>query len=107
MSILDDFWANVDTALERCAHADTVDEVMTILNEHFEPSSGDAFFAGSGGDRQLLDVLYWDRPSGPWRLVRYDASYYWCLADRGGAMITYIEGDVERGNTMTCSPDDH
>ena len=46
---LDDFWANVDAALNRCAEATIVEDVITILNEHFNPSSGAAFFGGSGG----------------------------------------------------------
>jgi hypothetical protein len=95
------FWANVDAALDRCAQADTVEDVITILNEHFEPSSGEAFFAGSGGDNQLLDKLHWYRPVRTWKIVRYDAPYYWCLADPNGDLLTYIEGDVYRGNTMT------
>ncbi|ADU02010.1 hypothetical protein [Mycolicibacterium gilvum] len=70
---LDDFWANVDAALTRCAEATTVEDVITILNEHFNPSSGAAFFGGSGGDTQLLDKLYWDRADSTWRVVRYDA----------------------------------
>lgn len=98
---LDNFWASVDAALDRCAEAVTVDQVIDILNDHFEPSSGAAFFAGSGGDRQLLDALYWDRPDQTWRLMRYDAPYYWCLTDKDGSSLTYVEGDIERGNTMT------
>ncbi|WP_241473980.1 hypothetical protein [Mycolicibacterium neoaurum] len=98
---LDTFWANVDAALNRCASATTVEDVIAILNEHFEPQGGDAFFGGSGGDTQLLDKLHWDRPERTWNIVRYDATYYWCLADAHGDLLTYIEGDVYRGNTMT------
>jgi len=98
---LDDFWANVEAALQRCAEATTVAEVVEILNEHFEPSSGVAFFGGSGGDNQLLDALHWDNDASPWRLVRYDATYYWCIEDPNGDQLTYIEGDIDLGNTMT------
>ena len=101
MTILDDFWTNVDTALKRCVSANTVEEVITILNEHFHPSAGVAFFGGGGGDESLIDALYWDRTTTGWRIVRYDADYYWCLADTNGDLLTYIEGDVYRGNTMT------
>ena len=101
MTILDDFWTSVDAALDRCATANTVEDVITILNEHFNPSSGDAFFGGSGGDNQLLDKLYWERTERAWTMVRCDADYYWCLADAHGDLLTYIEGDVYRGNTMT------
>ena len=98
---LDDFWANVDAALNRCADANTVEDVITILNEHFDPSDGVAFFGGSGGDTQLLDALYWDRTTTGWRIVRYDVPYYWCLQDAHGDLLTYVEGDIYRGNTMT------
>ena len=98
---LDNFWANVDAALDLCADANTVEDVITILNDHFQPSSGAAFFGGSGGDRQLLDVLHWDREPHSWKLVRYDAPYYWCIADKDGAQLTYVEGDLYRGNAMT------
>src|SRR3546814_14360817 len=69
----------------------TVEDVITILNEHFNPSSGAAFFGGSGGDTQLLDKLYWDRADSTWRVVRYDAPYYWCLADPNGDLLTRLE----------------
>jgi hypothetical protein len=98
---LDQFWANVDAALDRCASASTVQDVITILNEHFQCEGGAAFFGGSGGDTQLLDKLYWERRNRTWQIVRYDAPYYWCLADPNGDLLTYIEGDVYRGNTMT------
>ncbi len=99
---LDDFWANVDAALTRCAEATTVEDVITILNEHFNPSSGAAFFGGSGGrhpaPRQAL--LGPSRQHLAGRPLRRPP-YYWCLADTNGDLLTYIEGDVYRGNTMT------
>lgn len=96
---LDDFWANVDAALDRCAQATTVAEVVEILNEHFQPSSGVAFFAGSGGDRQLLDALHWDNDTSPWRVVRYDATYYWCLEDPHGEQFTFTSKAISTSAT--------
>lgn len=97
MSTLDDYWANVSKALDTIRdHGDTVDDVMRILKEHFTPSSTEAFCDGSGGDRTLYDVLLWERDG--WHLVWAEADYYWCAKDRNGDLLSYIEGDVERGN---------
>lgn len=97
MPALDDYWTNVDAALNRIRdEGDTVDDVMRILNEHFTPSSTEAFCEGSGGDRHLADALLSERTG--WSLVWYDAHYYWCACDRDGKMLSYIEGDVARGN---------
>lgn len=97
MSTLDAYWDNVTTALDKIRdNGDTVDAVMTILKEHFAPSSTEAFCDGSGGDRGLIDVLTSERTD--WELVWYDANYYWCVQDAAGDRLSYIEGDVERGN---------
>ena len=94
---LDAYWANVDTALDKVRdEGDTVEDVMRILKEHFTPSSTEAFCDGSGGDRGLVDVLMNERTD--WTFRWYDAHYYWCAADRNGDLLSYIEGDVARGN---------
>ena len=93
----DDYWGNVAAALDKIRdEGDTVDDVMRILGEHFTPSSTEAFCEGSGGDRHLVDVLMNERDG--WELRWYDAHYYWCAADRNGDLLSYIEGDVARGN---------
>lgn len=94
---LDAYWANVDAALDKIRDGgDTVDDVMRILGEHFTPSSTEAFCDGSGGDRDLVDALMLEREG--WTLRWYDARYYWCAEDRDGNLLSYIEGDVARGN---------
>lgn len=91
---MDKFWAGVDACIDKIATARTVDEVITILNHYFPPSSGDAFFGGSGGDRQVIDAL---RAAG-WTIVWAEAVYYFVAKDHAGDLLTYIEGDVYRGD---------
>lgn len=91
--VLDDFWANSDAALDACGRADTVGEVIDALNAYFTPSSGEAFFGGSGGDRQLIHEL--DSSRG-WELFDIEADYYFKARDRNGDVLEYCEGDVSR-----------
>ena len=91
---LDDYWANQDRALDRIiAEGKTAADVIRILNEHFTPSSGVAFFPG-GGNRDLLGTLD-DTPG--WRTVWVEASYYFAARDSAGNGITFVEGDVYEG----------
>lgn len=90
----DAFWKNVDNSLDRIATATTVDEVIDTLNDHFEKSSGDAFFGGSGGDRQLYETLM----AAGWTIVWSEAVYYFAAKDTAGNVLTYVEGDVYRGD---------
>jgi hypothetical protein len=94
----DDYWANVNNALDAIRdRGDTVDDVMRILKEHFTPSSLEAFCADGGGDRRLYDELMSVRSD--WAVVWEEADYYYVLRDRNGDMLTYVEGDVSRGDT--------
>ena len=61
---LDDFWASVDAALTRCAEATTVEDVITILNEHFNPPAAPPL-RRLRGDTQLLDKLSGTEPTAP------------------------------------------
>jgi hypothetical protein len=91
------YWANVTAALDEVRDGGaTVDDVMRILKEHFAPSSTEAFCDGSGGDRGLADVLLNERED--WTTVWYDRHYYWCAKDANGDELSYVEGDVMRGN---------
>ncbi|WP_396909975.1 hypothetical protein [Mycolicibacterium sp.] len=93
---MDAHWENYDAALNEIrADGATVDDVMRILKNRFEPSSSEAFFPG-GADRSLLGVLRGERDD--WQIVWIDADYYWCVSDKQGNTMSYIEGDVERGN---------
>lgn len=91
---MNSFWRNVDNCLDKVEKAVTVDGVMRILNHHFEPSSAEAFIGGSGGDRQVIDAL---RNAG-WSFVWIEADYYFAARDKHGDILTYVEGDVYRGD---------
>ena len=90
----DTFWTNVDQCLDLLEWAQTADAVISILNEHFLVSAGDAFFGGSGGDRSLLSSL----EKAGWRTIWTEAHYYYVAQNDAGEVITYIEGDVYRGD---------
>ncbi|MUL61245.1 hypothetical protein B5P44_01585 [Mycobacterium sp. CBMA 213] len=90
-----DFWANVNASLDAIERARTVDEVINILNSYFAPSSGEAFFAGSGGDRQLMEALL----EAGWTIPWDQGDIYFVARDPSGNLLTYTEGDVDRGDT--------
>lgn len=92
--MLDEFWANVDECLDAVEKAETVDEVIAILNRHFLPSAGEAFFGGSGGDRQMYEALQ----TAGWTIVWSEADYWFVARDKHGDLLTYTEGDVSRGD---------
>lgn len=84
--MLDNFWQNVDLQLDRVRYATTTQEVITALGGHGDT----AFFHGSGGDTQILDVLNSDYFTVFW----IEAEYYWAATDRAGKVLEYVEGDV-------------
>lgn len=95
MGIFDDFWANVEKQITELRSAKSADDVIRICPAQ-QGASGEGFFAGSGGDDSVEDAL---RSAG-WVHVRRDAGYYWCMRAGNGDLITYVEGDLYRGNQM-------
>lgn len=95
---LTDFWAHIDNQIDQLRTATTVDRVLEICPHIPDVASGQGFFAGSGGDQQLIDPL---TQEAGWRVVWIDADYYFCLRSPDGSEeLTYVEGDIYRGNTM-------
>ncbi len=91
-----DYWPDYHRCLDRVAdEADTVDKLITILNEHHPRSAGEAFHPG-GSDRDLWHVLRWERDD--WTPVWSKASYWYSMRDRLGHTFTYTEGDIDRGS---------
>ncbi len=94
-----DFWAAITAQLEELKTAATADDVVRILAHSRNPygaghsSSGDGFFAGSGGDGTVCEALI----EAGWRVTWSQASYYYTVTAPDGSMITYIEGDIYRG----------
>lgn len=92
--IIDKYWRDQTDAMDKIvAEGRTVEDVIAILNEYFEPSSGDAFFPG-GGDEEVLSTLM-QTPG--WTFPWIQASYYFAARDANGDGLTYVEGDVSRG----------
>jgi hypothetical protein len=90
----DKFWVEIDAQLDKLSRATTPDEVISILGGKEAASSGDAFFAGSGGDHQVSEALV----EAGWRYAWSEASYYWAMrAPNSQDGITYVEGDIYRG----------
>lgn len=88
------FWDNYDRCLDRIRNdGTTVDAVIRILNEHYDPSAAEAFFPG-GSDRSLLGTLM-ETPG--WSTVWVNADYHFAARDSVGDALTYVEGDVYRG----------
>lgn len=97
---MSDFWDTIDRQLDHLERdrPTTAAQVIAILNQYSTPSAGQAFFAGSGGDRQLMDAMF----NTGWRIARPSPHYYWVMIHpETDDKITYIEGDVYAGDQMT------
>ncbi|MGN6325793.1 hypothetical protein [Pseudolysinimonas sp.] len=90
MGALNGFWAHIDDQLRRIREEkpDTFEKLKEVLDP---PSSGDAFFAGSGGDDQLGDAM----SDAGWMVHWQEGDYLWVAHHPiTGAQIEYVEGDV-------------
>lgn len=88
------FWTAIDELCNRLEKAKTAAEVVAILNDYHEPSVGDAFFEGSGGDRSVREAL----DEAGWTVVWSEASYHYAMRAPDGSLLTYVEGDVYLGD---------
>ncbi|MER6102416.1 hypothetical protein ABT115_08815 [Streptomyces sp. NPDC001832] len=91
--MLDMFWKFIDMQLKELESAKSADDVIRILGKS-ESGCGDAFFAGSGGDGSVSGSL---REAG-WSYMWVDWDHYYAMKAPDGSVITYVEGDVYRGN---------
>lgn len=95
----DDFWSLMDKQLAELRTARNSGDVLRILSQERNPygpgsSSGDGFFAGSGGDGSVEESL----DAAGWQQVWREAFYHYCMRAPDGSMITYVEGDIYDGN---------
>lgn len=99
----DTFWATVKTQLAELQSAQSADDVIRTLGPDRHPNgpefdgmdtAAEGFFAGSGGDDTVWDAL---RAAG-WAQVWAEAAYFYVMRAPDGSMITYIEGDIYRGD---------
>lgn len=91
----DQFWDEIRRVLDAAAQAKTADELVAVVATGPDQESGseDAFFAGSGGEDQLLDAL----DTSLWSVFDVKAQYWWkARSRRDDSVIEYIEGDVKK-----------
>ncbi len=93
----DAFWENIHKQSRDLCFAQTADDVFRIcppIHASGEATGGDGFFEGSGGDYRIYDSLL----SAGWHFVWRKAYYHWCMEARNGDRVTYVEGDLYRGD---------
>lgn len=96
MATADSYWLTYHRCLNRvAADADSVDALITILNDTYPAVSGEAFHPG-GADRDLWEVLASERSD--WTATWSKASYWYAMCDSHGNTFTYTEGDIDRGS---------
>lgn len=89
---MNSFWDDIARQLAELRTATTADDVLRILPGG--EGSGEGFFAGSGGDDTVMESLL----EAGWSVTWAAASYYWVMRAPGGDEITYVEGDIFRGD---------
>lgn len=91
------FWDEIAAVLAGVRKARTADELIAAVKAGPDQAAGDpqaaAFFAGSGGDGQIIEEL----SSAHWKFYDVKASYWWkATAKADGSTVEYIEGDLYR-----------
>lgn len=94
----DTFWQTVKGQLTELESAASADDVVRILSKERNPYrhdtiQGDGFFAGGGGDDTVREAL---RTAG-WSTIWSAASYWYAMRAPDGSEITYVEGDIYKG----------
>ncbi|MGX1792275.1 hypothetical protein ACWIDW_04955 [Microbacterium sp. NPDC055312] len=94
---MDSYWKQYQLTLDRieAEKPQTFDGVKAILDEFWPPSSGEAFFPG-GADETLGDSL----SAAGWHIEWIEGDYLWLGTSRTGEVISYVEGDLYRGDTI-------
>jgi hypothetical protein len=86
------FWGDINRQLTELRTATTADDVLRILPGG--EGGADGFFAGSGGDDTVMEALQ----AAGWTVIWARASYYYVMRAPDGDEITYVEGDILRGD---------
>ncbi|MGW5773128.1 hypothetical protein ACWEVY_28750 [Streptomyces longwoodensis] len=102
----DTFWTAVRAQLKELKSAKSADDVIRILSPERNPyriedpnwdgidGAAQGFFAGSGGEDTVDEAL----DEAGWRYLWSRANYWWAMQAPDGSVITYVEGDVYRGD---------
>lgn len=107
IKVADDFWSEIDDQIARISQATSAQQVVDILNDPKYVAiqaqgidySGDAFFAGSGGDSSMIEAL---RAAG-WQVTNFEGGYYFEAYAPDGSGLTYTEGDVDLKDPTTTA----
>ncbi|MFD7605127.1 hypothetical protein ACFWAN_32390 [Streptomyces mirabilis] len=97
----DKFWEEIASQLSELESAQSADDVIRILSHERNPykdgvpTGADGFFAGSGGDGTVRESL----EAAGWKMRWSRAGYFYAMQAPDCSEITYIEGDIYRGNT--------
>lgn len=101
------FWTVIAEQHKELESARIADDVIRILAHDRNPygpdrghTGGDAYFAGSGGDKTVGDAL----STAGWITIWAEAAYYYVKRAPDGSLITYIEGDIYRGDRRPKTP---
>lgn len=109
--ITDNFWRTIDTICDRieAEKPATFDAVKAVLDASptatypgpfFANTPDSSFFGDGGGDRSLLGSLI----EAGWVVTWQDAWYYYVARHPvTGEQLTYVEGDVLRGDQHLAS----
>ena len=94
---MDAYWKLYQLTLDRIEEhkPQTFDGVKAILDQFKPPSSGEAFFPG-GADETLGDSL----SKAGWHIEWREGDYLWLGTSKMGEQISYVEGDLYRGNVL-------
>lgn len=101
----DRFWHEINKQLEELKSAQSADDVFRILSDERTPyrngadlrcAEAEGFFAGSGEEDSVRQAL---RAAG-WKMAGCAAWYHYAMKAPDGSEITYIEGDIYRGNRI-------
>lgn len=99
MTDTDTFWDKVNAQLEEAKTATSADQLLAIFsharNPYGDPSmaaNAEGFFAGDSSE-----LLYTLTEHG-WSPVWLEANYHWALRAPDATIVTYIEGDMFKGN---------
>lgn len=94
---MDAYWKQYQLTLDRIEKEkpQTFDGVKAILDQFEPPSSGEAFFPG-GADETLGDSL----SKAGWHIDWREGDYLWLGTSQTGELISYVEGDLYRGNAF-------
>ncbi|WP_331732949.1 hypothetical protein OG613_48990 (plasmid) [Streptomyces sp. NBC_00015] len=102
----DPFWTAIAEQHTELQAARTADDVIRILSHDRNPhgpnwdgAAGDAYFAGSGGDRTVNAALH----AAGWTTIWAESALYYVKRAPDGSVITYIEGDIYRGDRRTTN----